>query len=163
MIEFNGYLTEKSRKFYFRKLVHYIQCAVIFGFVGVFPLVYMLTRYFQSASILYAYGAIFAYVMIMVCLLHIPKINKKTIPKRVYFEDDKMVYITDTDTTSKPIKLAKHIYDYGDFYFIAFPMGNLNGNVVCQKSLLTQGTFEDFEKLFDGKIKRKIKLNKGDK
>jgi len=50
---------------------------------------------------------------------------------------------------------VKKVYDYGEFYFISFYFGKISCYFICQKSLLTQGTIEDFEKLFDGKIVKK--------
>ena len=41
------------------------------------------------------------------------------------------------------------------FYFIKFPFGKYSDKFICQKSLLTQGTLEEFEALFEGKIERK--------
>lgn len=42
------------------------------------------------------------------------------------------------------------IYDFGEFYHI----WDL-GPIYCQKSLLLEGTIEEFEKIFEGKIIRK--------
>lgn len=42
------------------------------------------------------------------------------------------------------------VYDYGEYYH--FWQGDL---FICQKSLITQGTLEEFERLFEGKIIRK--------
>ena len=52
MIEFNGYLTGASEKFFFKKYVTYMQNAFIFGLVMVLPLIFMLMRTFQTFSIL---------------------------------------------------------------------------------------------------------------
>ena len=69
--------------------------------------------------------------------------------------DDNLICISDKQSESRSIGLVKTAYDYGEFYFLSFPMGKKSGNFVCQKDLLTQGTLEEFEKLFDGKIVRK--------
>ena len=66
MIEFNGYLTGASEKFFFKKYVTYMQNAFIFGLVMVLPLIFMLMRIFQTFSIFYGYCAVFAYAMIAV-------------------------------------------------------------------------------------------------
>lgn len=154
MIEFNGYLTGISEKFFFKKTVIYAQRAFSFGLIMVFPLIVMLMKSFQTFSIFYGYCAVFAYAMIAACI-HTPKGRKAITPKRIYIADDNMVCVTDKFTENRSLELVKKVYDYGDFYFISFYFGKISGNFICQKSLLTQGTIEDFEKLFDGKIERK--------
>ena len=154
MIEFNGYITGASRKFFFKKLISCFQNATIFAFTMVLPFIILLVKTFQALSILYLYIAIFACLMIAYRIL-IPKAGKSTIPKRIYIMDDKMVCIADNFTENRSVDLVKKVYDYGEFYFISFRFGKISCYFICQKSLLTQGTVEDFEKLFDGKIVRK--------
>lgn len=54
---------------------------------------------------------------------------------------------------------VKKIIDYGNFYKIKFYFPNTGRSLICQKSLITGGTIEDFEQLFGGLIVRK-KSNK---
>ncbi len=154
MIEFNGYLTGKSERFFFKKNISYLQIAIIFAFTMVLPFIILLVKTFQALSILYAYLAVFVCLMIAVRIF-IPKSGKSVIPKRIYIMDNKMVCIADNFTENRSVELVKKIYDYGEFYFISFYFGKISCYFICQKSLLTQGTIEDFEKLFDGKIVRK--------
>ena len=46
--------------------------------------------------------------------------------------------------------------DMGAYYYLDIPFQSGRG-MVCQKSLMSIGTEESFEKLFDGKIERKGK------
>ena len=154
MIEFNGYLTGKSERFFFKKNISYLQIAIIFAFTMVLPFIILLVKTFQALSILYAYLAVFVCLMIAVRIF-IPKSGKSVIPKRIYIMDNKMVCIADDFTEKRSVELVKKVYDYGEFYFISFYFGKISCYFICQKSLLTQGTIEDFEKLFDGKIVRK--------
>lgn len=154
MIEFNGYLTGASEKFFFKKNISYLQIAIIFAFTMVLPFIILLVKTFQALSILYAYLAVFVCLMIAVRIF-IPKSGKSVIPKRIYIMDNKMVCIADNFTENRSVELVKKVYDYGEFYFISFYFGKISCYFICQKSLLTQGTIEDFEKLFDGKIVRK--------
>lgn len=96
----------------------------------------------------------FAYAMIAV-RIKTPKGRKEITPKRIYVIDNNLICISDKQSESRGVELVKTAYDYGEFYFLSFPMGKKSGNFVCQKDLLTQGTLEEFEKLFDGKIVRK--------
>jgi len=49
---------------------------------------------------------------------------------------------------------VKKIIDYGNFYKIKFYFPNTGRSLICQKSLITGGTIEDFEQLFAGQIIR---------
>ena len=60
-------------------------------------------------------------------------------------------------TESAAIEDVVKLVDYGEFYDLSFPFGKLNDKFVCQKSLLSKGTLEEFEALFEGKIIRKAK------
>ena len=46
--------------------------------------------------------------------------------------------------------------DYGECYYFKFNFGERDRFFVCQKSLLTEGTIEEFEELFEDVIVRKI-------
>ena len=50
----------------------------------------------------------------------------------------------------------RRVLDMGDYYYLDIPSQSGRG-MVCQKSLMTIGTEETFEKLFEGKIERKGK------
>ena len=58
---------------------------------------------------------------------------------------------------TKPFKKIKKIIDYGDYYYLYVFRLDASHGIVCQKDLLIEGTIEEFEKLFEGKIKRKTK------
>lgn len=154
MIEFNGYLTGAPKKFLFKKLISCFQNATIFAFTMVLPFIILLVKTFEALSILYLYLAFFLCLMIVYRII-IPKASKSAIPKRIYIMDDKMVCIADNLTENRSVELVRKVFDYGEFYFISFYFGKISCYFICQKSLLTQGTIEDFEKLFDGKIVRK--------
>lgn len=57
---------------------------------------------------------------------------------------------------SKQIADVYNIICYNDYYIIKFSAITAN-MIICQKSLLVEGTLDDFEKLFEGKIISKIK------
>ncbi len=56
------------------------------------------------------------------------------------------------------------IIDYGNFYKICFCFPHSGALYPCQKNLITQGSIEEFENLFEGLIvKRKFKYKPKDK
>ena len=52
----------------------------------------------------------------------------------------------------KPMKKIKKVLDAGDCYYIIY--GDINNCIVCQKNLIQEGTIEEFEALFQGKVVR---------
>lgn len=50
----------------------------------------------------------------------------------------------------KPIKKIKKVLDVGDCYYIIY--ADINNSIICQKDLLKEGTIQEFEELFSGKI-----------
>lgn len=54
----------------------------------------------------------------------------------------------------KPLSKVKKVIDAGDWYYVIFKLGDVSNAFVCQKDLLREGTLEQFEALFEGKIKR---------
>lgn len=82
------------------------------------------------------------------------------LPTRVVISDDG--YITsygENFELANSVADATIVVDYGEWYHISFTrntkIGLGNGRFVCQKDLLTQGSIDQFEKLFEGKIVRK--------
>lgn len=51
------------------------------------------------------------------------------------------------------INEVKKVIDYGECYFIIYT--DVAQAIVCQKDLIKEGTLEEFEALFEGKIKRR--------
>ena len=50
---------------------------------------------------------------------------------------------------------VKKLVDYDKYYYILY--GGANRAIICQKDLLVEGTIEEFENIFAGKIVRKLK------
>lgn len=84
---------------------------------------------------------------------------RKKLPFRweyhITIDDEKIVVETPLwpKPLEKPIKKIKKVLDEGDCYYIIY--GDINNSIVCQKDLLKEGTIEEFEALFQGKIVRK--------
>ncbi len=58
---------------------------------------------------------------------------------------------------ARPLKKVKTVIDRGSYYMIVFKFGDITNSCLCQKDLMKQGTIEEFEKLFPGKIVRNLK------
>ena len=46
------------------------------------------------------------------------------------------------------------MHDFGEYYVLIFRDSGNFSQIICEKDLLTNGTIEQFEELFDGKIVR---------
>ena len=83
------------------------------------------------------------------------KKKESYLPYRIFTDEEYVVCITKKNEEYRLIKDVKLVYDYGEWYEITFPFGKKSSNFIYQKSLLTKGTLEEFEALFEGKIVRK--------
>jgi len=60
------------------------------------------------------------------------------------------------DYPSIPVEKVRKVIDFGYWYIIVFGRtGTIGNGWPCQKNLIEVGTLEDFEKIFEGKIKRR--------
>ena len=157
MIEFNGYLTGKSFLFLQKKDQSLGRKAVCFGFLGCAPIIYSFGILLRDPKSIY-----FAFYLIAlpICLMltFIPKSKKqvkKMTPYRIFVEGDIITSVTEMNVETKFIEDVKTVRDYGEFYELIFPFGKISHNFICQKSLLSKGSLEDFEKLFEGKLTRR--------
>ena len=50
---------------------------------------------------------------------------------------------------------VKKVVDHGEFYELSFVFGKVSDKFICQKSLLTKGTLEEFKAMFGDKVYRK--------
>ena len=156
MIEFTGYLTGKAEKGFVRK-----SQKVGFG-IMIFAVAFMLPIVFYMSRTIF-HDMIFFYAMCGGCVLFVaipfvPKGEKEhraILPKRIYVKEDCIVCTADRYTESKFIQDVSKVIDHGEYYELCFPFGKLSEKFICQKSLLTRGTLEEFEALFEGKITKK--------
>lgn len=81
-------------------------------------------------------------------------------PTSIVVESGTMVVTTPAHTIVKSVTDVKKVLDYGYLYQILFVASEKAQLFVCQKNLITEGTIDDFEKLFEGKIVRKLPKNK---
>ena len=163
MIEFDGYISGEAKKFYFNREL--IFATVISGIGSVvclsfaIPLAFFL-RNLAGVEIwrfLLFYFGLFTLPIFIFCLQNGSLKQKKSDICKV-FTDEKYIYSVtgEGDEISRLISQATTVYDYGQFYYVAFPLKTGHTNkFICQKRHLTTGTLEEFEALFEGKIIRK--------
>lgn len=161
MIEFSGELSPRCKK-YIRK--HDNRRAI---FAGIFPCAffiycairlfrYMLQEEFPLPGILLI-GAL-ALLVIVACPFANIKSKKtfeKMIPQKIIIEEYGSVTLCrEKNPIEQVMENVKDVRDYGDFYDINFALIGVTGLFVCQKDLLTEGSIEEFERIFEKKIIR---------
>ncbi len=155
MIEFNGYISGVTEKYFWKKTRQFGLSIIFATFLLFLPMIVNFFRYSHDSFV----GKLICLSFILLFLMpYIPK-SKKTklslITKKICIDEEYIVCTSDKSVESKLISDVKKVYDYGDFYYLTFPFGKISTSFVCQKDLLIKGTLEDFESLFEGKIEIK--------
>ena len=153
-IDFLGEISGNAKKTFLKESAR----IAIYPTIGVviFIAIVLLFLYSQTQKTLFLWlMAIDLPALLVAGQIPPPKAQiKKTITQRVIVDGDMIVAINRTGEVCKYIEDASALIDYGDHYFVKFPFGNLSEYFVCQKDLLKNGTLEEFEALFEGKIER---------
>ncbi len=156
MIEFKGCITGNAEQYFWKRSRNILRNILITVILVLFP------AFFVTAILVGHLGILIIYALLsasMLLSLLIPKSKKEKnawLPKRIFTDEEYIVCTSEKYEEFKLIQDASCVIDYGDFYYIVFPFGKISDKFVCQKDLLTQGTLEEFEALFDGKIERKF-------
>lgn len=151
-IEFNGLLTGEAEK-YFRKKSVKFGLGIILVALGLFlPGVIALGVFGGIEEILFAYLALSVFLIAFAILPKGKKNRVSLTPKKIHTDGDSITVISEKYAETKFIEDAKIVYDKGEFYDIVFRIGNYSEKFVCQKSLLTKGSLEEFEELFEDKL-----------
>lgn len=155
MIEFNGCISGKAKKHFIKKCRRFVQILLFIGMLFFCPTICYFAIKNKSNFLI----ELFVYCFIgMFGMTYIPKSKKEEkslTPRKIFVSDETIVCIADKYTESQSIHDVKKIKDYGDFYDLIFPIGRYSEKFICQKELLSKGTLEEFEALFEGKIERK--------
>lgn len=154
MIEFNGYISGAAEKRFHRKGQIMGRNVLMVGVIFMLPMAFM----FEEASLRRVFLlTCLTFLCLIPLLVRIPnskKSQKELLPKRIFTDGEQIVCLADKYEENKYIDDVKEVRDFGEFYELVFPFGKVSDKFICQKSLLTQGTLEEFEALFEGKIVR---------
>lgn len=158
MIEFKGYLSGHTEKYYHHKermFVFWTFCSVILV-LGPF-LLFLLYRIFGLWQVFPVFGGLFLMFPISILIMPITKSTKEQSgPYRITIVDEEITYYTKGgEEDSRMVDEVTQLIDHGEWYTLDMPGRKKNGKFIFQKNLLTQGTLEEFEALFEGKIIRK--------
>lgn len=155
MIEFCGNLQGQARKFAIKQMnkisvVASIIVAVLVAIAAVLLAVFVdiIILVFLVLSPAVVLAAIFA------------KPSKEAeanyFPKQIHIYKDTLVCKGENFEYERELSFVESVVDYGEFYQILFDIEHECDKFICQKNLITQGSLDDFEQLFNGKIERKV-------
>lgn len=156
MIEFKGYLTGKSQKFFCNQIVKLQQKLIILTLIPGFVILTIVFYVVFDVIALYPEVIISEIILLALALL-LPKIQtkkekEKITPQKIFIDNDMIVSESNATVETRFIKDVKEVRDYGEFYYFVFKAYSYR--FVCQKDLLTQGSIDEFETMFAEKIKK---------
>lgn len=153
MIEFKGNLTGTSQEYALKKNAGLTQRFLALGGLCLIP-----SSYVISVTVLHNFWIFILPVLFLVAAVITGITYKKhtqQLPTCICIDGGTIEVGFKFNVVTLDISKVKAVYDRGDFYEI-IPKNVFNFSVfICQKDLLTEGTLEEFETLFDGKIVKK--------
>ena len=117
----------------------------VFNSIGGVDLEFML-----FTALLFVLTAIFSPYLILI-------FAKGDVTQRIYINSGLVSAVSCKGRTrSAQICAIKKVKDFGDYYAMTLPVicSIVSVYFICEKDLLTNGTIDQFEELFDGKIVR---------
>lgn len=163
MIEFSGYLTGAALKHYCTWLKRIcITFVFICACIGLPAFVLIFQNYVGVLKILVVYVVVFGLGLFFTPLFQVKHDIRQmrsgknsNIPKRIYITANTIVSVSNKTPVKQVIENVKEVRDYGEYYALFFNNFSNYSQFVCQKNLLTKGSIEEFESLFEGKIVKK--------
>jgi len=159
MIKFQGELSNKCKKYILTQYLKTTSCILLLSgiIIGVVLTISLYFTYPKWRDLIMLICPISAGIMtIIMSMPPLPKDRYKLYPTciTISMRDGNLSYVVGNIYTVKSVADVKRVVDMGEWYRLyGF---NLRGTtLVCQKDLITEGSLEDFEMLFDGKIEKK--------
>lgn len=164
MIEFNGKISKKCQNYICKQEAVPGLIGCLIGVILVLlPATVIASIYFSQMRIMVIVCGILLSAVILFFGYYSP-FMKGTLPlitpiRIVITDNGEITSYGENFELANSVADATVVVDYGEWYHISFTrntkFGLGNGRFVCQKDLLTQGSVDQFEKLFEGKIVRK--------
>lgn len=151
MIEFSGQISGQTLNFILNQHRNRgLIAASIVAVLAAIAIVVVAVIY----DTIYFIGLAFPVIFVVISIFAKPgKSTYKTIlPQKVYIDGETLVSELEESSFSRTLDQVETVIDFGEGYHIKFYSAYRCPNFICQKSLLTKGTIEEFEKLFEGKI-----------
>ena len=157
MIKFYGSYDEDSKKcFKLKNTVNFLKTLLsLFLFIVVF-----FVAFFPSHIAMIVMGICLIVVSIIVLTFFVfilPKTMSQINDNQVWIhtcEPSFVLFLNKNKTEAYSLDLISKVVDAKSFYLMKVKGGE---RIICQKDLIKQGTLEDFESIFKGKIVKTLK------
>lgn len=158
MIEFSGELSGACRRYVLRRSAILKMMPMLFALIVVglilCPIVLPLL------NVAWYFAPFLCIPLVLVWVLSELPIRKKNLDRILPVQ---LTVTEDGDIISRgaayeeimTVEGVNRVLDFGEWYHISFGLIADGGHFVCQKSLISQGTIEAFEGLFEGKFVKK--------
>lgn len=156
MIEFKGDFSENTLKFYHKRFVKENICNSMFFFVISLPaLIFLLSFIMPLKYVVCVVLPILLLIAIFIPYLKLKLSKDRFVPERITINDGVIIFSKDNFTDSLNVEQIKTVKDCGEYYTLTVAgFFRPSSHLICQKNLLTQGSLDEFEALFQGKIKK---------
>ena len=162
-IEFNGEISQESKDY----IIKENDKGYMLGWIG-FPIIlYLIVLPCFVISVKLGIVALVVVSVFSAIMFFIPRVHynpamlEDDYPIKVVVEGHELITEGKGENAynSRSVDDVKSVIDCGNFYYIKYyyPFYRFT---LCQKNLLVEGTIEEFEEFFEGKIVRKIKKTK---
>jgi len=154
MIKFQGELSQECKKWFLKrefKAYLIVTCilSLIFAVINII------------IALLWDLIALLFLILPIYCIVVLGAIFRKYVIKRVpsviTIDDGYIEGKNEQEEAYSNLDYVKRIIDFGAWYCFEFYFPHKIRWFICQKDLLVEGTIEEFEQLFEGKIIRKYK------
>ena len=156
MIIFDGTISGNAETFHYQQERSFNSALIVFVFLTMLPVAFFISKATEMWIILpiFTIGCVATFILTSLALG-----SPKDLPRHIAIQDDCITVKYGNNVLSYYVQDVKKVFDYDAFYYLSFPFGKKNCKFICQKDLLSEGTLEEFESLFEGKIiKKKIEL-----
>ena len=157
MIKFEGEISKACRKYIFGCYVRFslFPAILVEIVIGVPVVVLLINRFALPWYLILITVALFLAFGVAIVIPSSKDLNKTVIPKDTTIEDGQITVHCIKFEECMPVERVTKVFDLGEWYHISFGIIRDQGRMVCQKDLMVQGTIQEFEALFEGKIVRK--------
>ena len=154
MITFKGIISGKAEKMFWKRQSNLLSLLIGIATFTTLPIILLFWNITNQISIPIVF---FVFMIALAFLVRLPKrekARKEQLPLKIHIEDGVIMCRTQKGVESKSINDVKTVKDYGEFYVIDFPVGNVSTHFICQKNLIVEGSLKEFEELFGNKLVR---------
>ena len=151
MIEFRGDLSNNSKKYLIKKESKSCLVVILGSLIACIP--------FICLTILKDWIFVVGIIpLVFLAISSLFPLNKKAVelilPTKIVIVNDLITCKGNNFSISNNISFVKKVLDYGEWYHIIFKFPHKSFRYLCQKDLLINGSLEEFEKIFEDKIKK---------